>query len=159
MAPSPPERPLPVHPAGEADSLRGRQIAAATTYITRSLQNLVHLPHKVAGVPSKKLRRILAMNQLHLPREGAGVETVLPRQKFRIARPRASAIRTTPAPTQRFRWYGAAGPGSRTATSRPLSLSSILHPPSSLPAPTGLTSGARPLTPAASASRRGGRHP
>ncbi len=36
--------------------------------------NLVHLPHKVAGVRREPSHASLAENLLHLPREGAGVE-------------------------------------------------------------------------------------
>jgi hypothetical protein len=50
---------------------------ASVLRIRRQLPNLFHLPHKLAGVPSKASGERLAENLLHLPREGAGVATVL----------------------------------------------------------------------------------
>jgi len=52
----------------------------------RQSSNLVHLPHKVAGVLAALSRACLAANLLHLPRKGAGVVTGKSRNKSRIRR-------------------------------------------------------------------------
>src|SRR5262245_32221215 len=66
-------RPLPACPAGESDSFVLVSETRSMPSHHRQPSNLVHLPHKVAGVLFAFSSACLAANLLHMPREGAGV--------------------------------------------------------------------------------------